>query len=387
MRLLHTSDWHVGKKIRGRSRHDEHVAVLDEIVQIAREQAVDVVLVAGDLFETASPAPDAEALVYRTLLALAQEAGHVAVITGNHDNARRLAAIRPLLELGNVHLASEARGPNDGGVLGLDVAGEPLNLALLPFVSQRGIIRSTELMEGAAFEHANAYADRMRTLLELLTADFDEHSVNIVMGHAFVHGGTMGGGERLAHLVEEYAITAQSFPATASYVALGHLHRPQKIAGPSPIHYCGSPLQLDFGESGEPNQVNVVDVAPGAPAAVNAIPLASGRPLVTMTGTLDDLRARAEELDDRTSMPWIRVRVDEPRRNDLADDVRNLLGECVVDVQLVAPPEGAAPDPTRRRGRDPLALFGEYLEELGVDDDDVRALFIELLDDHLEGSS
>lgn len=387
MRLLHTSDWHVGKKIRGRSRHDEHMAVLDEIVQITREQAVDVVLVAGDLFETASPTPEAEALVYRTLLALAQEATHVAVITGNHDNARRLAAIRPLLELGNVHLASEPRGPNDGGVLGVDVDGELLNLALLPFVSQRGIIRSTELMEGAAFEHANAYADRMRTLLELLTEDFDEHAVNVVMGHAFVHGGTMGGGERLAHLVEEYAITAQSFPATASYVALGHLHRPQKIAGPSPIHYCGSPLQLDFGESGEPNQVNVVDVAPGTPAAVSAIPLANGRPLVTMAGTLDDLRVRAGEFDDRASVPWIRVQVDEPRRNDLADDVRNVLGESVVDVQLVAPPEGTPPNPARRTGRDPLALFGEYLEELGVDDDDVRALFVELLEDQVGGSS
>lgn len=387
MRLLHTSDWHVGKKIRGHSRHDEHVAVLDEIVQIARSKSVDVVLVAGDLFETASPTPDAEALVYRTLLALAQDSTHVAVIAGNHDNARRLAAVSPLLELGNVHLTTEPRGPHAGGVLDLDMNGERLSLAMLPFVSQRGIIRSTDLMDGAAFEHANAYADRMRTLVDLLTRDFDERSVNVVIGHAFVHGGSIGGGERLAHLVEEYAITAQSFPATASYVALGHLHRPQKIAGPCPIHYSGSPIQLDFGESGEPNQVNIIDVAAGTPAAVSAIPLTAGSPLVTMTGTLDDLRARAGELDVGGQAPWIRVRVDEPRRNDLADDVRNLLGDRVVDVQLVGSTEATAPKQAPRHGRDPFTLFTEYLEELGIDDGDVRSLFVELLEDQLEGSN
>lgn len=387
MRFLHTSDWHVGKKIRGHSRHDEHVSVLGEIVQIAQSSAVDVVLVAGDLFETSSPTADAEALVYRTLLALAEDGRHVAVIAGNHDNARRLAAVSPLLELGNVHLATEPLGPDGGGVRELDVNGEHLRLAMLPFVSQRGIIRATELMDGAAFEHANVYADRMRAMLGLLARDFDEHSVNIVMSHAFVHGGAIGGGERLAHLIEEYAITAQSFPATASYVALGHLHRSQKISGPGAIHYSGSPLQLDFGESGEPNHVNIIEVAPGTPAAVSKVQLKAGRPLVTMTGTLDDLRAQAGELASEQQEPWIRVRVDEPRRNDLAEDVRNLLGDGVVDVQLVGSTGPASPRRAREAGRDPLTLFTEYLDELGIDDGDVRNLFVELLEDELEGSS
>ena len=248
MRLLHTSDWHVGKTIRGHSRHDEHAAVLDEIVAITDEQQVDVVLVAGDIFESSAPAPESEALVYRTLLRLAETAGHVVVISGNHDNARRLHAVTPLFELGNVDLLSEAVSPDAGGFRRLPIGDESLNLALLPFVSQRGIIRAADLMEGAAFENANVYADRLRALIELLTSGFDTDSVNVVMAHAFVLGGTAGGGERSAHLVEEYALTAQAFPATASYVALGHLHRPQKIAGPAPIHYCGSPLQLDFGE-------------------------------------------------------------------------------------------------------------------------------------------
>ena len=253
------------------------------------------------------------------------------VIAGNHDNARRLKAVAPLLALGNVRVVTEARSPDTGGFERLTIGDETLNLALLPFVSQRGIIRAADLMEGAAFEHANVYADRMRVLIEHLSAGFNGDSVNVIVAHGFVHGGSAGGGERGAHLVEEYAVASQAFPASASYVALGHLHRPQKIAGGAPIHYCGSPLQLDFGEQRQTKQVNVVDVEPGKPAKVTNVALSSGRGLLTISGTLAELRESKDELDGL----WVRARVDEPRRPDLADDVRALLGDGVVDVCLL----------------------------------------------------
>ena len=377
MRLLHTSDWHVGKTIRGRSRHDEHEAVLCEITEIARDHEVDVVLVAGDLFESAAPTPESEALVYETLLGLAEHAEHVVVIAGNHDNPRRLNAVAPLLALGNVTVLTDAASPDAGGFRRLTIGTETLNLALLPFVSQRGIVRAAALMEGAAFEHANAYADRLRILIEHLTAGFDSDSVNVVVAHGFVFGGTAGGGERAAHLVDEYGLTAQAFPATASYVALGHLHRPQKIPGGTPIHYCGSPLQLDFGEQRQAKQVNVVDLEPGAPAKVTKAPLSSGRGLRTISGTLAALREERDEVEGQ----WLRVRVDEPRRPDLADDVRALLGDGVVDVEVIHESDAAPVVQERRLGRDPLIAFGEYLEELGIDDQRLTNMFVELLED------
>lgn len=377
MRLLHTSDWHVGKTIRGRSRHDEHEAVLCEITEIARDHEVDVVLVAGDLFESAAPTPESEALVYETLLGLAEHAEHVVVIAGNHDNPRRLNAVAPLLALGNVTVLTDAASPDAGGFRRLTIGTESLNLALLPFVSQRGIIRAAALMEGAAFEHANAYADRLRVLIEHLTAGFDSDSVNVVVAHGFVFGGTAGGGERAAHLVDEYGLTAQAFPATASYVALGHLHRPQKIPGGTPIHYCGSPLQLDFGEQRQAKQVNVVDLEPGAPAKVTKAPLSSGRGLRTISGTLAALREERDDVEGH----WLRVRVDEPRRPDLADDVRALLGDGVVDVEVIHESDAAPVVQERRLGRDPLIAFGEYLEELGIDDQRLTNMFVELLED------
>ena len=271
MRLLHTSDWHVGKAIRGHSRADEHRAVLAEIASIAGEHEVDLVVVAGDLFETAAPSAEAEQIVYRALLDLAGTGAEVAVIAGNHDNARRLRAVTPLLELGRVHVVTQPRAADEGGVRTVPTAsGGPLQLVALPFVSQRGIVRSEQLMEQAAYEHAQDYAERLQLLIHTLVDACDPEVPTVVAAHAFVRGGAPGGGERLAHLVEEYAVAAQSFPASVAYVALGHLHRPQKLPGGPAIHYCGSPLQLDFGEEDEAKQVNLVELAPGAPGRGHA---------------------------------------------------------------------------------------------------------------------
>lgn len=377
IRLLHTSDWHVGRKIRGRSRAGEQRAVLAEIAELARLHEVDVVLVAGDLFESAAPTPESEEIVYRALLDLGEAAPHVAIIAGNHDSARRLRAVAPLLALGHIAVVTEPTRADDGGVVRLDIRGDQLVLAMLPFVSQRGIVRAGDLMAGAAFEHAARYAERLRLLIDSLTTDFAADSVNVVMNHSFVRGSERGGGERMAHLVDEYAVTSQSFPPSANYVALGHLHRPQKVPGPTSIHYCGSPLQLAFGESEEPKQVNLVEASPGQPAQVTPLRLRSGRGLRSVAGSLDELDDL--EIDDD---PWLSVTVLGPRIADVSERVRAILGDGVVDV-LVESPTGP-PDVEGRRltGRSPRELFAEYLSDRGVDDARLVALFDELLEGH-----
>ena len=136
----------------------------------------------------------------------------------------------------------------------------------------------------------------MLRILRVLTAGFRADTVNLVAAHLMVMGGTMGGGERGAHTVFDYWVPATAFPATAQYVALGHLHRAQQLPGPAPLHYCGSPLQLDFGETANEPAVNVVDVRPGKPAVVRAVPLAAGSRLRTLRGTLVDVLAAAADL-------------------------------------------------------------------------------------------
>ncbi len=385
MKLLHTSDWHVGKAMRGQSRADEHEAVLTEITGIAAAEAVDLVLVTGDLFETSAPSPESEAIVYRHLLGLVGTGAKVVVIAGNHDNPRRLAAVTPLLALGQVTLLAEPAKADTGGVVHFETAaGEPVNLALLPFVSQRGIVKADDLMGGQAADHSATYAERLRRLVAHLTEGLDDRdAVNLLAAHAMVSGGTLGGGERSAHTIFQYELPGGAFPASLSYVALGHLHRTQPVPGAGcPAWYPGSPLALDFGEEADRKAVLVVEVQPGLPASVRPVPLTSGRALRTVRGTVEDLRALAKDVGD----DWLRVEVDEPARAGLAEEVRELLPNA---VQVSARPVEAAAGGARapRLGRSPDELFAEYLAEQGVEDERLLVLFRELHDELSEAGT
>jgi exonuclease SbcD len=378
VKLLHTSDWHVGKAMRGQSRADEHEAVLTEITQVAADEAVDLVLVTGDLFETAAPSPESEAIVYRHLLALAGTGARVVVIAGNHDNPRRLAAVTPLLELGKVTLLAEPARADEGGVISFETAGgENVNLALLPFVSQRGIVKADDLMGAQADQHSATYAERLRRLVVTLTEGLDAgDAVNLLAAHAMVAGGVLGGGERSAHTIFQYALPASAFPAALHYVALGHLHRTQSVPAACPAWYAGSPLQLDFGEEADAKAVVVVEASPGAPATVRQVSLSSGRRLRTLRGSLLELRALAGDVGD----DWLRVEVDEPARAGLAEEVREIFPNA---VQVTARPAEAAAERERatRLGRTPDELFAEYLAEQDVEDERLVKLFRELHDE------
>ena len=383
MRILHTSDWHVGKTIRGASRLDEHRRVLGEIAQVAKDRTVDLVLVAGDLYESAAPSAEAEQVVLRALLDLHDTGAKVVVVAGNHDNPGRFEAIRPLMgELGITVLGHVAR-PEAGGVIEHTTpAGERAHLALLPFCSQRYAVRAAELMSQEGFENVGLYAEKLRGILQALTADFGGDAVNLVVAHGMVRGGKTGGGERDAQTAfEDYWIDASAFPATAAYVALGHLHLAQKMPGGAPIWYSGSPIQVDFGEAGAGKHVLVVEAAPGRPASIEQVPLTTGEELRTVTGTLADLQALAANED--LGGAWLRVVVTEPARAGLADDVRALLGDRVVEVRIEAGDSVERKPGARRSGRSPYDLFAAYLDEQNIADDRLGALFAKLLDEEL----
>jgi exonuclease SbcD len=382
VKLLHTADWHVGKMLRGRSRADEHRAVLAEIAALAAAEDVEVVIVAGDVFDTAAPNPESEQIVYQALLDLAATGAHVVVVAGNHDNERRLQAVAPLLELGRVTVAATFRRPDDGGVIEVTgrTSGERARFALLPFLSQRWVVRADELMSTAADEQAQAYSERIRRLVGALTAGFTADTVNIVIAHLFALGGRLGGGERDAHTILDYAVPGSVFPPGAQYVALGHLHRCQVVPGPCPIRYPGSPLQLDFGEIGDRKAVLLVEARPGEPVEVREHPLSAGRRLRDLDGTLTEVLALAGTTGDA----YLRVRLREVPRVGLADEVREHFPECV-DVQVIRPDvDGVEATPTdgERRVGDPTELYRAYLMDTqGGVDEAVLALFRELLEE------
>jgi DNA repair protein SbcD/Mre11 len=387
MKLLHTSDWHVGRAIRGRSRAREHREVLAEIVGIAAEEAVDLVLVTGDAFDNPAPTPEAEAIVYRALLDLVGTGAQVVVLAGNHDNPRRWHAIRPLLDRSDVHVASDVLPPDQGGVLDLTMrSGEVARIALVPFLSQRGIVKAEQLMAHRGDVHAQRYAERARQILTTLTAGFGADTVNLVAAHLTVASGqpVLGGGERAAHTIFDYVIPPGVFPPSTQYAALGHLHQPHQIPGPCPIWYCGSPLHLDFGEvESDHKAVLVVEVEPGLPATVRQVDLTAGVPLRTVRGTVAELAERADEL----ARAHLRIVVTEPRRPGLADEVRERF-PTAVDVTIARPDDDESEEATPAWElddfqRSPTDLFAEYLAEADAADPDLTGLFAELLEDVL----
>jgi DNA repair protein SbcD/Mre11 len=380
MKLLHTSDWHVGKVLKGLLRLDEQRRVLAEIVSVTAEERVDLVLVAGDMFESASPSPESQALVWSTILDLHQTGAEVVVIAGNHDNGHMLEAIGPLAAAAGIHVLGRVKAPANGGVIDVVTAsGERAVVACLPFLSQRYVVHAADLLAQDAARNAAAYADRYRAVVGALCERFGTGTVNVVVAHGFVRGAEPGGGERPAQIIEDYWVDPTVFPPSAQYVALGHLHRTQQLPGPAPIWYCGSPIQVDFGEGGDDKNVLVVEVEPGRPAKVRERKLSSPRRLRTLEGSLAELRKAASEVGD----DLLRVIVTEPRRAGLADEVRDILPNAL-EVRLAGSDEALRPSPPERSGRSPQDLFASYLAEQHVQDSRVEQLFAKLLDEVVE---
>jgi exonuclease SbcD len=380
VRILHTSDWHVGKVLKGQSRTDDHLAALAAVVEVARAERPDLVIVAGDLYDSSSPTPDATRIVTRALSALRGTGAEVVAIGGNHDNGPALDALRPWADAAGITLRGALRSPEEHVLVGRTRDGESWQLVALPFVSQRYAVRASEMFELSAAEATQTYADHIARLLDRLAERFDADTINLITAHLTVIGGQTGGGEREAHTIMGYAVPATVFPTTAHYVALGHLHRAQHVLGPCPVRYSGSPLAVDFGEEENTASVSVVDVSASTAAKVREVPLDAGTRLRTVRGTL----AQLSKLD--TGDAWLRVYVAEPPRAGLREEVQSMLPRAL-EVRI---DPSVLPDPRTPRsmatggtssGRSPGALFADYLDSKGHADEATLALFHRLHDE------
>ncbi|HEY2094863.1 MAG: repair protein SbcD/Mre11 [Pseudonocardiales bacterium] len=381
MRFLHTSDWHVGKTLKGRSRLDEQRDVLREIVQIARAQQPDAVLIAGDLYDSAAPSAGAQRLVIDALMALAGTGAEVLAIAGNHDHAATLDAYRALAGAAGITLIGSVRPADRGGVIRFRArsSGEPVVVAALPFLSQRYAVKAAELVGQTPAQNAGGYDQMVRDVLGTLTAEFADDSVNLVMAHLTVTGGAFGGGERAAQSIFEYHVPASIFPPEAHYVALGHLHRRQALPAPCPVHYCGAPLAVDFGEQDNTSVLCLVEASPGLPAKVTDIPLTAGRRLRTLRGTVAELGALADSVGEDYLRVWVR----EPARAGLRDEVLDLLPNALevrIDPEFAAAVSGSRPASGPGVERTPGELFSDFLAARQVADPRVEALFARLHD-------
>jgi exonuclease SbcD len=366
MRFLHTSDWHVGKALRNRSRDDEYAGALAEVLDIARQEQVDAVLVAGDVFDSAVPSPEAERIVFEFLRELAGARIPAIIVGGNHDHPKRLNAFGQILDLVGIHVRGEPLAADEGGVLELPNrdGSETAVIAVLPWVSERRVRDFESLMKEG--EHFADYAEGVARMMAHLASSFRPGCINVLVSHVMLDGAIVGGegaGERPLHVGQTYAVRPQRLPSEAHYVALGHLHRPQEVLS-GRGYYSGSLLQLDFGEVGQQKSVYLVDCAPNRPARVEAVPLSGGRPLRDIGSakkglTLEELKPLAQEADNAYLRVF--VRVDRPFPG-LADQVRELLPNAVDIVVERTDKTEEKRDPDLMR-LNPQEMFATYYRQ------------------------
>lgn len=359
MKILHTSDWHVGKTLARRSRLDEAREVLSEIVDIAERESVDAMLVCGDIFDHIAPSAAAEKIVYDTLVEMEHREIPVLLVPGNHDHARRWNALEPLLERFMVRVVPEVRRPESGGIVSItsrDNSTE-LQVAVLPWVFERQFVGARELM-GLPGEPFQNYAEEMKLLIEKLCEPLETSTCTVFAGHLFVSGSKPGEGQRGLTIGQLYAIAPQALPEV-QYAALGHVHRPQPVAGaPRPAYYSGSPLQLDFGEVEQQKSINIVELEPGQPADVRTEPITGGRPLRDVSGTYEELDALKAELED--AYLRVNLKCGGPLPG-LGDQVRALLPNAL-EVRLDYAREETRPE-ARIRGLTPREQYAHYLRQ------------------------
>lgn len=302
MKILHTSDWHIGKRLGRHDRMAEFHDVLGEVATVADERDVDLVLVSGDVFDRPIPPVDALALGIETLLRLA-ERRPVVVVAGNHDSPDLFEALAPLLRPRAVHLIGAIKRPTEGALIGPDVLGMPAVVAGFPFLREGRVVDF--MLEAGRWYRA--YADKVAAITasynDALVEAAGADAVPILMAHFMVNGVRIDRaaprGERELHMGDAYTATAQAIPPGPQYVAMGHIHAPQPVPGaPVPAEYAGSLLSLDFGEAGERKRVVLVDVEPGRLATIESVPLERGRRLARVTDDWDAIEARADELAD-----------------------------------------------------------------------------------------
>lgn len=356
MKIVHTSDWHIGRRWKGIQRFDELEAVLDHLAAFIEKESVDLVLHTGDVFESRNPPAEAEQLVNRFLIRVGRAGAQMLVIAGNHDDPLRLDARSLLTELVNVQIVGRPRSASRGGVRTLATrGGEKAIVAALPFASPGAWVSALDL----AGEEANArsrYARMTERAIKDLCGAFRKDAVNLLMAHTHIEGALFGESERRVHLGEDWAASPEALPSTASYIALGHIHKPQKIEGPLPAYYAGSLLQMDFGEAGEEKSFVVVTASPGKPSNIEHVPYEGGLPLVDLRATLAEL----EQTADPHRPGWLRVTVPLTERDpDLNRKVRELLPNAlVVRAEL---PEAQEPlDIGLETGVSPVEHYAAY---------------------------
>jgi len=378
MKILHTSDWHIGRSLYGRKRYDEFAAFLDWLAELIQTESVDALLVAGDIFDTSTPSNRAQELYYRFLCKVSASCcRHIVLIAGNHDSPSFLNAPKELLRAMNVHVVSSITENPENEVITLTGSSDipEAIVCAVPYLRDRDIRiveagesiedKNTKLIDGVQ-KH---YAEVCR-VAEEKQREYGDIPI-IGMGHLFTAGGKTvdGDGVRelyvgsLAHVGEEV------FPACIDYLALGHLHVPQKVGAAEYIRYSGSPIPMGYGEATHEKSIVIVKCSNDPQSKITLHPVPCFQALERISGGIDEITEKIHELKSKTSNAWLEI---EYTGTEIAGNLQELIDEAITDTAMEI-----------RRIKNKRVVervIGRTCEDETLDNLDVNDVFVRCLD-------
>ncbi len=403
MRILHTSDWHLGRSLEGRTRLPEQEQFIDELVYIATKEDIQLILVAGDVFDTYNPSAEAENLFYDALERLSDNGKRAIVsIAGNHDSPDRLHAANPLALKHGISLfgfpgEQLAVGASPGGIQRLNAGPGWIELVIpgstektivyaLPYPSEA---RLNEILTDKLDDESQqiAYSERVGRLFAEADQIFRADTVNLTVAHLFAFGGVESESER--QLGGALAVSPLAMSKQAHYTALGHLHRPQQLQNtPQACRYSGSPLSFSFSEADQQKEVIIVDVSPGGLTKVQSLSLSCGKALKRWrANSIGEARLWCAEPGNQTCWVELEVMADQPLEvSELAELRKNHSG--ILTIRPIFPELEAKNSDMHRLSEMPLVdrfkLFFERDKGVAPPEELIR-FFLEMVNQSESG--
>ena len=369
MRLLHIADLHAGKTLGKVSRNPDLEYALSQVIDCSKESRVDVLLIAGDVFDKANPDNESKELIFEFFLKLKDLGTEVVVIAGNHDSYDFMKSIRGLSRLANVHIYDRPNREHFLYSLG------DLKVACLPYPSERVITAAEE-------DSKKSYAELVGRFIRFLAESVKDAKFKVLLAHLFVAGSRYTRTEKEATITQHYAVQPSSLDGVFNYVALGHVHRYQRIENaPTYAYYTGSLYQLDFSEAGDKKFFNVILFEDSQPE-IEAVELSLKNPLNAFELEQDEVLNRIEELKGREGYLKLSIKVrDRTQMPYLIEKLREELGEKLIKIEQLTEDTVGGGELSELGRLDPLELYREYFQTAYGKElpEEVEKKFLELL--------
>lgn len=350
MRILHTSDWHLGKCLEGYSRLEEQQQFIQELLTIADDNNVDMILIAGDIYDNNNPSAAAEKLFYSSAKKLSLNGKRpIVIIAGNHDNPERLTAANPLayehgiIILGtpkSVAQVGKYKGYNiissSEGCLEIELKAEKIVIITLPYPTEKRLDEFiyTDLNQENIAQ--KTYSDKIASIFQNLSSNYKDDTINIAIAHLFMMGGDESDSEKQIQLGGALAVNPSALPKKAQYVALGHLHRPQKVRNTEiKAYYSGSPIEYSKSEINYKKCVYIIDVSSNCEAEIQKVILKNYKPIeIWDCSSIEEAIQRCKSNKDKNIWVYIKIHSD---RIILSSEIKAMksIRKDIVEIQAI----------------------------------------------------